>query len=155
MRGQIDPAGYGKKKKEPYRHGSRRDNQGRYSGNVCGAAWYEVAEILGQMMGRWRKTGSGEEYIAIEEANALNGYTLEDEWANVQRTIDWAREHCDLTYDFGYNQCLENAFNNVYQNWKDTVNYPEATIGLDTVEAMELGREFFSALGECMIGETK
>ena len=148
------------KKRAPSRHGTSDSVEGYRAtgtsvGRTCIPAWYAIAKDLTTLMSRWQKdedlrtkSNPAGEYIAIGEPNYFTDYTLEEEYNNLKWHLNWAFDHCDPTYDFGMNWCLEPVMTEMYDEWIEVAEKDGPSSG----EAMDLGKQFFNGLSECMLG---
>ena len=147
MRGQIDPSGYGRKKKRPYSHGTLPDAR-KYGGeseeivarDVCSAIWFEVGRSMAKYLEEWQIFRDESKDDEKEEAGMG---TPEERWRlhrdQVIDSFEQAQNHCDLTDNI---RCVIDAFSSGdFEEFANTDQWDTATEELD---------KFMSDLRDCL-----
>ena len=136
MRGKIDPSGYGKKKKQPYSHGSMPEYRGDpdseeiMARDVCSAIWFEVGRSIAAYLEEWQP--ERDDSKDWEKVQAGMG-TAEERWRlhryGVVRALEVAQNHCDLSDTL---PCMVDAFNaGDFEEFEATDEWETATDELE------------------------
>lgn len=142
MRGTIDPSGYGKKKRQPYSHGSMPEYRGDpdseeiIARDTCSAIWFEVGRSIAKYLEEWQIdpyiSGGRDESKDAEYLEAGMG-TPERRWelhrSQVVEALEVAQSHCDLSDTI---PCMVDAFNaGDFEEFANTDQWDTATEELE------------------------
>jgi hypothetical protein len=142
MRGKIDPAAYGKKKKQPYNHGSMPEYRGDpgseeiIARDACSAIWFEVGRSIAKYLEEWQIepyiSGGRDESKDAEYISAGMG-TPEQRWelhrSQVVEALEVAQSHCDLSDTI---PCMVDAFHaGDFEEFANTDQWDTATEELE------------------------